>query len=93
MTIGVLTVDLNMEGAFSLKDKRAVINRIRDRVRNKFNVSIAEVDGNELWNYGCLGIAVVSNDKTYANQVLSKVVELMESIRDCEIEDITMEFI
>jgi uncharacterized protein YlxP (DUF503 family) len=93
MILGILTVDLDIDHARSLKDKRAVLNRVKDRVRNKFNVSIAEIEGNEVWNYACLGVVVVSNEQRFANQVLSKVVDLIDEIRDCELGEHSMEFI
>lgn len=93
MVIGILTLELDIEHAQSLKDKRAVLNRIKDRVRAKFNVSIAEVEAHDVWNYACLGVAVVSNDQKFCNQVLSKVINHVEEIRDCEIGDVATEFI
>ncbi|HCN07602.1 MAG TPA: DUF503 domain-containing protein, partial [Lentisphaeria bacterium] len=51
MVLGILTVELDIEHAMSLKDKRAVLNSVRDRVRKKFNVSIAEIEGHDVWNY------------------------------------------
>jgi uncharacterized protein YlxP (DUF503 family) len=93
MVIGVLTVELSIDDAFSLKEKRMVLNRIRDRVRQKFNVAIAEVEDNESWNHACLGVVTVSNERRYSNQVLSKVVELIESEHDCRLEDFTIEFL
>ena len=93
MILGILTVDLEIDHAKSLKDKRAVLNRVKDRVRTKFNVSIAEIVGNEVWNYACLGVVIVSNEQRFCNQVLSKVVELMDEIRDCELGEFCMEFI
>ncbi len=93
MVIGVLTIDVGIPGAFSLKEKRMIVNRIRDRVQHRFNVSIAEVDDNELWNSACIGIVAVSNDQRHLNEMLSKVVAYIETIRDCHIEDYQMEFI
>ena len=93
MNIGVLTVELDIDDASSLKDKRMVLNRIRDRVRRRFNVAIAEVGDNEVWNHACLGVVAVSNQQRHVNQMLSHVVEFIQTIRDCEVEDYTMEFI
>ncbi|HVK05712.1 MAG TPA: DUF503 domain-containing protein [Armatimonadaceae bacterium] len=78
MHIGVLTLHLSVEGADSLKDKRQVIRSLVQRVRNKFNVSAAEVDDLNVWRRATLGVAVVSNDAAFANQVLSKVVDHVE---------------
>lgn len=93
MTIGLLTVELSIDGAFSLKDKRMVVSRIRDRVGRKFNAAIAEIDDNDVWNQACLGIVVISNEQVHANRMLSKIVEFIQGARDCELEDFSMEFL
>lgn len=92
MIVGVLTLEIDIESAYSLKEKRAVLNRIRDRVRNTFNVAIAEVDDNEVWNHACLGVVTISNDQRHANEMLSKVVEFVQKIRDCELDDYSLDF-
>ena len=93
MVIGILTLELELTDAYSLKEKRMILNRIRDRVRQKFNVAIAEVDENDVWNRAVLGIVTISNKQVFANKVLSQTVNLVEAIRDCRVEDMTMEFI
>ena len=92
MIIGALVIDLKISYASSLKEKRKILNRIRDRVHAKFNVSVAEVDGNEDWNYSQVGVAVVCNEQKYANRILSKVLDVIENIRGCELTDYSMEF-
>ena len=91
--IGVLTLEIAIDGAFSLKEKRMTVNRIRARVRSKFNVAIAEVDDLSVWNSACIAVVAVSNEQKHANQMLSKVVEFVKKIRDCEIEDFSIEFV
>lgn len=93
MIIGVLTIELEIAAAESLKDKRRVLNKIKDRVRRKFNVSIAEVEGNDLLNYGCLGVAIVTNERRFANTVLSSVVTEIEQVHECVLADYSLEFI
>jgi hypothetical protein len=93
MVIGLLTVELELPEAFSLKEKRMVLNRVRDQVRQKFNVAIAEVDENDVWNRAVLGVVTVSNEQTHCNQVLSKVMDLIETIRGLRVEDFSTEFI
>ena len=93
MVIGVLTMELDIPAAQSLKDKRAVLNRIKARTRNKFNVSIAEVEPNNVWNYAILGAVVVSNDQKFCNKVLSQIVNLVEDQFECELADYTTEYI
>lgn len=61
----------------SLKGKRRVLKPITARVANKFNVSIAEVDDNDLWQLATIGICFVSNDNRYTNEVLSKIVDFI----------------
>ena len=61
----------------SLKGKRQVLKSITARVRNKFNVSVAEVDNHDRWQLATIGICCVSNDNRYTNEVLSKVVDFV----------------
>ena len=93
MVIGILKIELEIAFATSIKDKRMVLNRVKDRIRNKFNVSIAETTNQHLWNLSGIGVAIVCNEQKYANQVLSKIVDHVEVIRDCEIADYSMEFL
>ena len=78
----------------SLKDKRRVLKSITTRVRNKFNVSIAEVSDNDSWQVATLGITCVSNDKRHANEVISKVADYISEARfEAEILDFSTEII
>jgi hypothetical protein len=73
MVVGILRLSLSIPMAASLKDKRQVVRKIVDRVKAKFEVAIAEVGENDLWQRAQLGVATVSNDRRYANEVLDKV--------------------
>ena len=73
MIIGTCIYDLHLYGTQSLKDKRRILKSIIDRVKNKFNVSIAEVDQQDNWRHAVLGIAVVSNNTGHVNQILNNV--------------------
>jgi uncharacterized protein YlxP (DUF503 family) len=79
LVVGTCTISLHIPDSGSLKSKRWVLRRIKDRVRSKFNASIAEVGDFDLWQRATLGIAVVSNDGRFANSVISKIVDLIES--------------
>lgn len=68
--IGVLTLELWVESSHSLKDKRQVVRSLKDRLRDKFNVSVAEIDGLDSWQNSVLAVVTVANDRTYAEQVL-----------------------
>ncbi len=93
MVIGILTVEIEIPQAFSLKEKRGVLNRIRDRVRNKFNAAVAEVGSHEVWNLSEIGVAVVSTEQKHANQMLSKIAGCIENLHDFVVVDYSMEFI
>lgn len=93
MVIGILELELNIGHAQSLKDKRAVLNRVKDRVHNTFNVSIAETEAHDVWNLAILGVAAVSNNQQHVNRVLCKVVDLVETIRDCELDHWSTQFV
>ncbi len=94
MVIGVCTIQLEIPASRSLKDKRRVVKSILGRVRNQFNVSIAEVDPNESWRSAVLGMACVSNDAPYAHGLLTKVVEMIGNSRvDAQVADYTIEIL
>lgn len=94
MHIGVCHIKLRLPENLSLKGKRRVLKSITTRVRNKFNVSIAEVGDNDLWQVATLGICCVSNNGRQTNEVLSKVVNSVSEGRfDIEILDYDIEII
>ncbi|MCI0404961.1 MAG: DUF503 domain-containing protein [candidate division Zixibacteria bacterium] len=91
MVIGTLTLELFLPDNRSLKGKRQILNHLKDHVRNRFNVSVAEVGNNELWQRCRLGVAVVSNERAFADQVLSKVVSLVAEDRRAVLLDYQLE--
>ena len=94
MVIGACKVVLFIPGNQSLKGKRHVIKSITQRVKNKFNVSIAEVDEQDLWQKSTLGVSYVSNDPSHVNEVLSKVVEFIEdSHSEAQLSDYEIEIL
>ncbi len=72
MVVGILRLTLHVQGASSLKDKRQVVRKVVDRLRSRFNVSVAEVGENDVWQRAVIGIAAVSNDHSFVNEVLDK---------------------
>lgn len=92
VVVGLLQVELTIPSADSLKAKRMVLRSVKDRVRKNFNVSIAEVEDNDQWQSAVLAVALVSNDRRFANQVLSKVVDFIESSRDLVVDDYQLGF-
>jgi len=94
MVIGACTVQLRIAGNRSLKGKRRVIKPLMARVRNQFNVAIAEVGNHDAWQSATLGIACVSNDAAHANSILSHVVNFIERTnRDTELIDYQIEIL
>ena len=95
MNVGVAKITLRLAGSFSLKDKRRVVNSVRERVRSKFNVAVAEVEQNDAWQTAVIGITCVSNNVRHADQTLDNVLSFIESDRpdaeviDCEMETLT----
>lgn len=81
MHIGVCKIELRLPENISLKGKRRVVKSITTRVKSKFNVSVAEVDDQNLWQLATLGICCVSNNKRFVNEVLSKVVDFINNGR------------
>ena len=68
--IGVLTLEIHVEDSHSLKDKRHVVKSLKDRLRERFNVSVAEIDGLDSWQHAVVAVATVSSDRVRAEQVL-----------------------
>ncbi len=94
MNVGVCRVRLRFPENLSLKGKRQTLKSITTKIGNKFNVSVAEVDDQDLWQMATLGICCVSNNRRYTNQVLSKVVEFIANNRfDVEMLDYEIEII
>jgi len=78
MTVGVMTTQLHLHGIVSLKEKRGIIKSLVARLRNRFNISIAEVDHNDNKNTAVLGMAIVSNDGRFIDKQLDGVIEFMQ---------------
>jgi len=79
MVVGILQLRIMIRDAQSLKDKRRIVRSLRDRIRNRFNVSVSEVDSLDQRQQATLGIALATNDRAFADQVLAKVVDLVRA--------------
>lgn len=94
MNIGVCKVRLRLPENETLKGKRQTLRSVTERVKNRFNVSIAEVDDHDLWQVLALGITCVSTSPQHANEMLSKVVAFIEKSRfDAEMLDYEIEIL
>lgn len=85
MIVGVLTIELVIYSSSSLKEKRFVVKSIKDKLRNKFNIAIAEVDFLDKWQRAKLGIVTVGNDYTHVENSIQKVFEYLDNWNEFEI--------
>ena len=95
MVIGSCSIKFYLHGNNSLKGKRRVVRAIKDRVKNDFNVSIAEVGDQDVWKNLHIGISAVGSDKPYMDGLLNKVVNAIDrmnlaEIVDCKIEKLSI---
>ena len=79
MAVGLLSLEIYIPDSRSLKDKRQVLKSLLAHLRNNFNISAAEVDNHDIWRTATIGIAIVATDNRYANEVLDKVVDHIQS--------------
>jgi len=93
MVVGVCQLRLLLHDVFSLKEKRSIIKRITGRVRSTFDVSIAEVDDNDVHQRAVLGFCMVGNDRAFINSCLDKVIDFVEALYLAEIVDEQIEII
>jgi len=92
--VGILTIKLRLPENLNLKGKRQVVKSIVQRVRDRFNVSIAEVEDQDLWQLATLGVASVANSGPHVNECLSKVVDFIaRSHLEAELLDYEIEIL
>jgi uncharacterized protein YlxP (DUF503 family) len=80
MIVGLCTVELYLPESNSLKAKRQVLLSVKDRLRDKFNLSVAEVGDQDLWQKAVLAMTCVANEGAYVNQVLDQAINLLRSV-------------
>ena len=92
MTVGLLTIELWIPEANSLKGKRRVVKSVIQKLRNSYNISAAEVEEQDTWQRAVLGVACVSNSRSHVHSVLMDVVGSIERWRmDAEVVDYSIE--
>jgi uncharacterized protein YlxP (DUF503 family) len=85
------TVELHLPDVGSLKGKRHVLRGLKEKVRARFDVAVAEVDHHDTWQRATLAVAAVSHDSRHANEVVSKAVDFIEAHVDGRIIDVSVE--
>jgi len=94
MVVGLATITLHLPAADSLKAKRSVVRQLTARVRDRFNVAVAEVDDLDAWQRATLALAAVSTDGAHARGLLQKAVRYVEDLRlDLDLIDYRVELL
>ena len=92
MYVGVCHLTLSLPDVHSLKGKRQIVKSLVARLQHEFNISVAEVDQNDVWQVAGIGICCVSNSKTYSQQLLYAALEFIERTRpDLEVIECEMD--
>jgi len=91
--IASLTLELRIEAAQSLKDKRQVVRSVKDRLRASFNVSVAELDPSNLWNQATVGVAAISHSRDYLDGLMKNVERAAARIANNHGADIADSFV
>jgi uncharacterized protein len=91
--VGVVTLELRLEGAHSLKEKRHVVESLKDRLRHKFNVAVAEIDYQETWQRAAVAAVTVSSDRAHAGKVLEAVEDEAAAILGRELAGSSVEWL
>jgi len=93
MIVGVMQVELAIDWAQSLKDKRSVVKSLRDTLHRHHMVSVAEIADQGIWNRATLGIAIVGSSGSAIGATLDRVIERIRSASDCEVSDTSRELL
>ncbi|CAM3748631.1 DUF503 domain-containing protein [Alkalicoccus chagannorensis] len=93
MTIGVLTLDVHLPDAQSLKDKRAVVKSVADRIRRRFNVSFSEIDHQQVWQRAEWVAVAVSGSRIHAEKELQSVLKLLDQEPFLEVMNVQWEWL
>ena len=92
MVVGLLTVEMHVPGSQSLKDKRAVLRRVKDRLK-KFNVAVSEVEHHDLWQRAGLAVVTVSTDQPHADRELAAVADEIDRVKPGLVTRTEVEFL
>jgi uncharacterized protein YlxP (DUF503 family) len=92
-SVGVLTLELRLQNSHSLKDKRHVVQSLKDRLRHKFNVAVAEIDYQDLWQRAAIAAVTVSSDHSHAEKVLQSVEDEAAALLGSELAEATVEWL
>lgn len=87
MHVGVIRLELAIHDAQSLKEKRSALRRVIDKIRNRFRVSVAEVEDQDQWTQGVIGVALVGSDPKVLNGIVNRIVDFVAQEGSAELVD------
>ena len=93
MLVGVMYVEMHLPSVTSLKGKRQIVQSIKAGIRNKFNVSISEVDYQDLWQRCALGVAGVSGERAPLDRDFQNILKFINSRHDLEVTQHNIEYV
>jgi uncharacterized protein YlxP (DUF503 family) len=91
--ISLLTIELMIPWAHSLKDKRSAVRGLKDRLRSRFNASVAEVAYQDKWQRAIIAVCIIGSDKRQLESDMTKVVQLCEEAQDLQIADMYQQWL
>ena len=93
MVVGIVKLELRIPHSRSLKAKRSVVKKVLERTRARFNVTVAEVDKQDVYSRAVIGCAMVGSDQRYVNGAVDKILDFIEGLAVAEVLSETVEFI
>jgi uncharacterized protein YlxP (DUF503 family) len=93
MVVGILQIELFIPMSDSLKTKRFAVRSLKDRLRSRFNVAVAEVDNGDKWQRASLGVVAVSNESRHIESVMGNVMNLIYGDRRVEVLNSTLNYV
>jgi uncharacterized protein YlxP (DUF503 family) len=93
VNVGVLRLTFYIPESGSLKGKRRILRSIKDRLRSQFNVSVAEIDYQDLWQKAEIAVVLGASERRYADEVLQTILKKVESWRLAEVINVEMEIL
>jgi uncharacterized protein YlxP (DUF503 family) len=93
MKVAILQFSMQIPSSFSLKDKRRVVNALKEKIRAKYNVSIAEIENQDQWDVATFGVAMAGSDARYVNGAMDKLLETLAGWPEAELMDHQLEIL
>jgi uncharacterized protein YlxP (DUF503 family) len=93
MVIGVLTFEIFIPASESLKEKRFILKSLKDRLKNKFNISVAEIEFQDKWQRAAIGVAMIGNEQSYVQQALQQIFQFIDNSEFYEVTSYRFDYI